>query len=110
VKKTTPLGSYFYCGGLGRLLCLDTTTAKSYAKLAPDVDQIAVLANSTMYGGAGYTDELATVSGGNASAGEILPHEFGHSIGDLADEYPYYAYPGAARAAPGHGSPRTPLR
>ena len=42
--------------GLERLLCVDEDRAKTYAA-APDVDQLAVMANSTKYGGAGYTDE-----------------------------------------------------
>lgn len=85
----------FWCDGLERLLCVDEDRAKSYAALAPGVDQIAAIANSAKYGGAGYTDEeMATFSGGNERAGEVLPHELGHSLGDLADEYDYYAYPG----------------
>ncbi|GAA2409325.1 M64 family metallopeptidase [Nonomuraea africana] len=88
VVKDTPLGTYFWCGDIERLLCLDVDAAKGYAALAPEADQIAVVANTTKYGGAGYTDdELVTFSGGNQLGTEILPHELGHSIGDLADEY-----------------------
>lgn len=95
VVRDTPLGMTFWCDGLERLLCVDEDRAKSYAALAPGVDQIAAMANSAKYGGAGYTDEeMATFSGGNERAGEVLPHELGHSLGDLADEYDYYAYPG----------------
>ncbi len=95
VQRNTPLGTEYWCGGLERLLCADVDTAQAYAALAPDADQIAVIANSTKYGGAGYTDdEVVTFAGNNPLAGEILPHELGHSIGDLGDEYDYYAFPG----------------
>ena len=95
VLRDTPLGTTFWCDGLERLLCADVEAAKRYAVRAPDVDQIAVLANSAKYGGAGYTDdELVTVAGNNPLTGEILPHEFGHSIGDLGDEYDYLSFPG----------------
>ncbi|GAA4048362.1 M64 family metallopeptidase [Nonomuraea soli] len=95
VVKDTPLGAQFWCDGLERLLCVDIDAARAHAALAPGMDQIAVLANTTKYGGAGYTEEeLVTFAGGHALGAEILPHELGHSLGDLADEYPYWAFPG----------------
>lgn len=94
VRRDTPLGMSYWCSGLQRLLCADIDQVKHYAAVAPGADQVAVLANSGMYGGAGYTDdEVVTFAGGHALGGEILPHELGHSIGDLADEYDYYAFP-----------------
>lgn len=94
VVKDTALHSTYYCDGLERLICLDVPTAESYASLAPAFDQIAVVINSPTYGGAGYIeDDLVTFSGGHSAGAEILPHELGHSLGDLADEYPYWAYP-----------------
>ncbi|MFD4585721.1 M64 family metallopeptidase [Streptomyces sp. NPDC058434] len=58
--------------------------------------QIVALANSETYGGAGGT--YATASGGNALSSLITPHEIGHSLGRLQDEYDYYArgVPGGA--------------
>ncbi|GLZ76521.1 hypothetical protein Afil01_13280 [Actinorhabdospora filicis] len=85
--RTTALDMYFYCGGTARLLCVNETKAKQYAAQAPDVDQVVALANTTTYGGAG--GGVATAAGGNASAGQIVVHELGHSIGGLADEYDY---------------------
>ena len=95
VVRDTPLDTTYWCGNIERLLCTDVSAAQAYASLAPDVDQIAVLANSTKYGGAGYyADDLATFAGNNSFAGEVLPHELGHSLGDLGDEYDYLAFPG----------------
>ncbi|HEY1176285.1 MAG TPA: M64 family metallopeptidase, partial [Phytomonospora sp.] len=85
--RTTALDMYFYCGGTARLLCVNETKANQYARQAPDVDQVVALANTTTYGGAGGC--VATAAGGNASAGQIVVHELGHSIGGLADEYDY---------------------
>ncbi|WP_214415720.1 M64 family metallopeptidase [Sphaerisporangium fuscum] len=94
VRKDTALDSTYYCEDLARLICLDIPAAKAYAALAPAADQIAVVVNSDTYGGAGYIeDDLVTFSGGHPAGPEILPHELGHSLGDLADEYPYWAYP-----------------
>ncbi|MDT8912546.1 M64 family metallopeptidase [Amycolatopsis sp. PS_44_ISF1] len=87
VQRNTALGSYFWCGGIERLLCTDETKANQYAAAAPDVDQVLVLANSTKYGGAG--GGVATASGGNGQSTQIVEHELGHSIGGLADEYDY---------------------
>ncbi|GAB3741309.1 M64 family metallopeptidase [Amycolatopsis oliviviridis] len=87
VKRNTALGSYFWCGGIERLLCVNETKANQYAAAAPDVDQVIMLANTTKYGGAG--GGVATSSGGNIQASQIVAHELGHSIGGLADEYDY---------------------
>jgi hypothetical protein len=86
ISRNTALDMYFWCGGIERLLCLNETKAKQYAAQAPAVDAIVAVGNTTKYGGAGYPS-LATVSGGNARAGQIAIHELGHSVGGLADEY-----------------------
>ncbi|MFI6319850.1 M64 family metallopeptidase [Nonomuraea sp. NPDC050556] len=90
VKKNTPLGAAFFCGGGGteRALCVDTTAVWQYATaLLPQADQLLVMANSTKYGGVGY-DRIGTFSR-NVSATETVLHELGHSQGRLADEYDY---------------------
>ena len=51
--------------------------------------QILALANSDTYGGAAA--RYATATGGNAMSALITPHELGHSLGGLQDEYDYYA-------------------
>lgn len=91
VERDTALDMGFFCFDLERLLCVDEAKAQQYAANAPAADQVLALANSTKYGGAGGT--VATSSGGNADAGQIVLHELGHSIGGLADEYDYYASP-----------------
>ena len=90
VDRDTALDMGFWCSGIERLLCVSVTKAYSYANNAPDVDHVIALANSSKYGGAGYTSsDLATSSGQNGSSPEIVVHELGHSFGNLADEYDY---------------------
>jgi len=87
-------------GSVQRLLTVDSGRAAAYADLVPGTSranrQIVALANSTTYGGAGGS--YATASGGNALSALITPHEIGHSLGGLQDEYDYYArgVPGGA--------------
>ncbi|MBF6328311.1 M64 family metallopeptidase [Nocardia transvalensis] len=85
--RDTALDMTFWCGGTERLLCVNETKAIQYAGLAPEADQVVALANTTKYGGAG--GRVATSSGGNAQAGQIVLHELGHSVAGLADEYDY---------------------
>jgi len=88
--RNTALDMGFYCGGIDRLLCVSVDKAMSFAAAAPDVDHVFAVANSSTYGGAGYTtSDLATFAGGNDYAPEIAVHETGHSLGNLADEYDY---------------------
>jgi IgA Peptidase M64 len=86
INRDTALDMYFWCSGIERLLCLNEAKAQQYAGLAPGVDAIVAIGNSTKYGGAGYPS-LATASGGNDRSGRIVLHELGHSVGGLADEY-----------------------
>ncbi|MFJ7069250.1 M64 family metallopeptidase [Streptomyces sp. NPDC101115] len=76
-----------------RLLTVDGRKAAAAADLVPGTSsanrQIVALANSSTYGGAGGS--YATASGGNALSALITPHEIGHSLGNLQDEYDYYA-------------------
>ncbi|WBB69997.1 M64 family metallopeptidase [Micromonospora sp. WMMD812] len=101
-RRNTVLGMGFWggCnpGSVQRLLTVNGSAANTYANLAtgtnPGNRQLIALANSNTYGGAGGTN--ATASGGNALSALISPHELGHSLGGLQDEYDYYA-----RAVPG---------
>lgn len=57
----------------------------------PGVDasnrQTLTLANTRTYGGIGGTN--ATTTGGAPQGPLVSPHELGHSLGSLQDEYPY---------------------
>jgi len=86
--KTTPLGMHFWCDGTERLLCTDENAANRYASRASgDINAVVAIGNTKKYGGSG--GPLTTVAGGNASAGQILPHEMGHTTGRLGDTYDY---------------------
>lgn len=90
INKDTALDMGFWCGNTERLLCVDVSKAYSYAANAPDIDLVAAIANSSKYGGAGYLSaDLATASSRNSLSKEVLLHEFGHALGNLADEYNY---------------------
>ncbi|MET9520485.1 M64 family metallopeptidase [Streptomyces sp. NPDC002994] len=103
-RRDTALDMGFWGGcnpaSVQRLLSIDSTAATALADLIPGSKssnrQIVGLANSATYGGAGGT--FATGSGGNALSSLITPHEIGHSLGKLQDEYDYYArgVPGGA--------------
>ncbi|WP_079171595.1 MULTISPECIES: M64 family metallopeptidase [unclassified Streptomyces] len=105
-RRDTPLGMGFWGGcdprSVQRLLTVDGAAADRYADLvagtSPANRQIVALAHSSTYGGAG--GRYATASGGNALSSQITPHEIGHSLGGLQDEYDYYARgtPGGAYA------------
>ena len=62
--------------------------------VTPQNRQTLTLANTDTYGGIGGRN--ATTSGGAPQGPLITPHELGHSLGGLQDEYPY-----SARGVPG---------
>jgi hypothetical protein len=91
IEKDTAMDMGFWCSGIERLLCVDTSLAWGFANNVPSTDTILAVANSSMYGGAGYSwAEVGTFSGANSAATDVAIHEFGHSMGNLADEYFYY--------------------
>ncbi|MFE5488876.1 M64 family metallopeptidase [Streptomyces virginiae] len=99
--RDTALGSYFWCDGIERLLCIDQPKVDAYVAKAPAADLVIVLANSAKYGGAGYNEPSATLgyegistaSAGHPKSGQVAIHETGHSLGKLADEYFYPGVP-----------------
>jgi len=71
-----------------RGISISLTKARAAAASAPDEDQILASANTTSYGGSGYySGDLGTFPGGNGIADRVAVHEFGHSFGNLTDEY-----------------------
>ena len=90
-QKSTALNMHFREGctnPTARGILVDDQAARAYAAAAtPHYDQILVIANTDTYGGIGGT--VATTSGGNALGPLITPHELGHSLGRLQDEYTY---------------------
>jgi len=90
IEKDTAMDMGFWCSGIERLLCVNTSLAWGYANNVPSTDAILAVANSSMYGGAGYSSaEIGTFAGANSAATDIAIHEMGHSLGNLADEYHY---------------------
>ncbi|SDJ76602.1 IgA Peptidase M64 [Nonomuraea maritima] len=95
-RRTTPLSMGFWGGcnpnSVQRLITVNNTAANTYANLVSGTTtgnrQILALANSATYGGAGGS--YATASGSNSMSALISPHELGHSLGGLQDEYDYY--------------------
>jgi hypothetical protein len=66
----------------------DKDAATAAANRAPDNDSVICLANSSKYGGGGYTGEnIMTASARNQWRVQFVLHEFGHSFGNLGDEY-----------------------
>ncbi|WP_433225708.1 M64 family metallopeptidase [Microtetraspora malaysiensis] len=96
-KKNTPLSMAFWGGcsasSVQRLITMSNTAANTYANMVAGTSsanrQILALANSGTYGGAGGA--YATSSGHNSMSALIAPHEIGHSLGGLQDEYTYYS-------------------
>jgi hypothetical protein len=90
-RKKTPLGANFQGGCTNpnaRGILVNQQAAREYAKQAtPHFDQILVITNTDTYGGIGGS--VATTSGGNSLGVLITPHELGHSLGRLQDEYTY---------------------
>ena len=93
-KRNTPLGLYFDRGcenPNARGVLIERTkqdTLRRYARLAtPHYDQTLTIANTDTYGGIGGRE--ATTTGANALSPYITPHEIGHSLGRLQDEYTY---------------------
>ena len=81
----TLFGAFFNCAEIFRLLCVDDEKVFDFVvQHVPQYDQVLVLVNSDIYGGAGGS--LATASL-NESSKDIALHELAHSLVYLADEY-----------------------
>jgi hypothetical protein len=86
----TIFGSYFWCAGIERLICVEDQTAlwDAVAADAPEydsnIDIVMLLVNDSKYGGSGGSIAVAST---NSASGEVAVHEIGHSFASLADEY-----------------------
>jgi hypothetical protein len=81
---------YFNCQGIARLLCCDTSLARTLSSTCTTgARQTIVVENSDTYGGAGYYSSDVATTSTNSSAPLVAVHELGHSLFDLGDEYSY---------------------
>jgi MYXO-CTERM domain-containing protein len=86
-QRDTALNSYFNCGGIDRLLCVDEGAAQVIAADdMPEFNFIIVIVNDSKYGGSGGT---VCATSANEQSFEVVAHEVGHSLAQLADEYSY---------------------
>jgi len=98
--NTGSLGCYCGCAGIARLMCCNSTSVINAAAASGYAyDEIIVLHNTTTYCGGGYRDNnnsykvnsyntYCMVYSGTYYKSMTL-HEFGHSFGNLCDEYSY---------------------
>jgi hypothetical protein len=102
--NATNLGCAHGCGNIDRLICCNSSSViTAAASSGYPYDEIIVVHNSTQYGGGGYTDggnykqnsysSYCVTYGGDSSmlntVRSVAAHEFGHSFGNLCDEYSY---------------------
>ncbi len=86
----TELDATYNCSGIQRLICVNTSWAQEIAASVAAYDMVMVIVNDDTYGGSGGS---VTVTSTHSAAADLVLHEFGHSFGNLADEYED-AYPG----------------
>ena len=93
--RDTYFGTTFWSGGMQRLVTVGDEGMKKLDALkavtVPEADYSVIIVNSTTYGGSGGEVCLASL---NSEALEMMLHELGHTIPDLADEYFSAGYEG----------------
>ena len=90
IYRDTALDMYYPSGS--RCIHVNITKAREAAAFAPDCDQILAAANDSQWGGCGYYhQDLGTFPGAHGLSEQVAMHEFGHSFGNLADEYVEYS-------------------
>lgn len=98
-ENTDDLGCYNGCEGIDRLTCCNSENVMASAVASGHLyDEIIVIHNTATYSGGGYRDHgfykansastYCIVYNGSAINPMSL-HEFGHSFGNLCDEYTY---------------------
>jgi len=87
----TAFDAGFCNANIHRLLRVNYEKVYAAASAVPDWDEIVVIVNDPVYGGLGGGVAAFTV---HEDCVSIMQHEFGHSFGNLADEYedPYPGY------------------
>jgi hypothetical protein len=98
-SNTADLGCYTGCDNIDRLMCCDSAKVISAAAGSGySYDEIIVVHNTATYAGGGYRAGLDYKSNSYSSycmvydgpySSNMALHEFGHSFGDLCDEYTY---------------------
>jgi len=85
--RNTALGTTFNALGLDRyLLTEENRTMRDIAGHVP-YDVIAIIVNSSKYGGGGIYNMYCDFTMYNQYNGFLMLHEFGHAFAGLADEY-----------------------
>mmetsp|Transcript_22947 Transcript_22947/g.39267 ORF Transcript_22947/g.39267 Transcript_22947/m.39267 type:complete len:672 (+) Transcript_22947:67-2082(+) len=85
----------YWCNNIERLLCCTISTARTISadcipfgsSYHPNV-QMVVVHNDVKYGGAGYISSNVGTTSIHSSGPKVAIHELGHSLFELADEYP----------------------
>jgi hypothetical protein len=103
VHHASALGTRYDIFGSERyVLTLDNRALRDIAQHAP-YEFIEILVNNETYGGGGIYGQFSTAAAGNAWAGYLFVHEFGHHFAGLADEYytsPVAYAPASVRTEP----------
>ena len=86
----TAFDGRFCTNQIHRLVTVSNSKVLAAASASPNWDEIIVLVNDPVYGGAGGSISVTTT---NTSARLIVVHEYGHTFHRLADEYTT-PYPG----------------
>ena len=99
--NTQDLGCNPGCNGIDRLMCCDSSKVMAAAEgSGSPYDEIIVIDNTATYSGGGMRDGGTTAYKTNSYSSycqvydgpytvPMVLHEFGHSFGDLCDEYSY---------------------
>lgn len=86
--RDTYFGTSFWSGGMQRLVTVGNEGRQKVTQLTeqflPEADFEVIIVNSETYGGSGGSICLASL---NTESLEMMLHELGHTVADLADEY-----------------------
>lgn len=87
--RETAFGSHFSTFDSDRYLTSPKVFAIHDALSGIPAEHIIILANVDEYGGGGIYNSYTLTTTGHKDFGPVVVHEFGHSMGGLADEYFY---------------------